>query len=101
MSSEAYDQHELLQAIESLRADVSRLSDRVAALEGLNHGPRESTPPGAAHQRPPSPPVVDEALICVISAAVAAYLGVQPRIRQIRLVGGTSWAQQGRVYHQA
>jgi methylmalonyl-CoA carboxyltransferase large subunit len=39
--------------------------------------------------------------LLVISAAVAAYLGKKPHIRQIRLVGTTAWAQQGRVTIQA
>ena len=37
----------------------------------------------------------------MISAAIAAYLGVMPHIRQISLVGGAFWAQQGRVTIQA
>ena len=33
----------------------------------------------------------------VIAAAVAAYLGKKPCIRQIRLLGFTAWSEQGRV----
>lgn len=101
MSSEAKDQQALLQAIESLRAEVVQLSDRVAVLEGSNHQPKESIPTGTHQNHALGAPITDEALICVISAAVAAYLGVQPRIRQIRLLGGSAWAQQGRVTIQA
>ena len=49
---------------------------------------------------PPKPELTDEELIAV-SAALAAYLGVRVRIKQIRLLGSQSWAQQGRVWIQA
>lgn len=45
--------------------------------------------------------VLPEKLIAVISAAIAAFLGVKPHIRQIRLVSSASWTQQGRVTIQA
>jgi hypothetical protein len=32
-----------------------------------------------------------------ISAAVAAFLGVRARIRQVRLVQSSAWAQVGRI----
>jgi methylmalonyl-CoA carboxyltransferase large subunit len=99
MSADARDLRKLLQAIESLRTQIERLSDRVAILEGPPQRELISTSP---NNRPAfGTPVTDEALLCIIGAAVAAYLGVQPRIRQIRLVGGSSWAQQGRVTIQA
>ena len=101
MSSEAKDQQALLQAIESLRAQVALLSDRVAALEDSNHQAPAPDATETSHNHALGAPVTDEALICVISAAVAAFLGVQPRVRQIRLVEGASWAQQGRVTIQA
>jgi methylmalonyl-CoA carboxyltransferase large subunit len=44
---------------------------------------------------------ISEEEVLAISAAVAAYLGVRAHIRQIRLVGGGAWAQQGRVSIQA
>jgi methylmalonyl-CoA carboxyltransferase large subunit len=37
----------------------------------------------------------------VISAAVAAFLGKKPHLRQVRLVGTSSWSQQGRATIQA
>lgn len=40
--------------------------------------------------------VTDEILM-VISAAVAAFLGKRAHIRQIRFLGLTAWAEQGRV----
>lgn len=50
---------------------------------------------------PPPSDEVSEELALVIAAAVAAYLGQRPRIRQIRLLGSAAWAQQGRVSIQA
>jgi methylmalonyl-CoA carboxyltransferase large subunit len=44
---------------------------------------------------------LSEELIVVISAAIAAFLGKKPHIRQIRLLGAAAWAQQGRVTIQA
>lgn len=91
---------ELLQAVEALREELARLSHRVEGLE--RSAPRLQAPAGSVSTTTRyGAPVTDEALICVISAAVAAYLGVQPRIRQIRLIGGGTWAQQGRVTLQA
>ena len=42
-----------------------------------------------------------EELVATISAAVAAYLGVKPHIRQIRMLGNARWAMQGRASIQA
>jgi methylmalonyl-CoA carboxyltransferase large subunit len=47
-----------------------------------------------------SPEITEEELLAV-SAALAAYMGVRPHIRQIRLVSSGAWAQQGRVTIQA
>ena len=44
---------------------------------------------------------LSEEVVLVISAAIAAFLGKKPRIRQIRLLGSAAWAQQGRVTIQA
>lgn len=79
---------ELLKAIADMRAEVARLSERVAALE-----PKAAAV--AAEEKTP-----DE-LILVLSAAVAAFLGKRAHIRSVRLVSSTPWAQQGRVSIQA
>jgi methylmalonyl-CoA carboxyltransferase large subunit len=50
---------------------------------------------------PESAESIDEETILVISAAVAAFLGKRPRIRQVRLLGSAAWAQAGRVTIQA
>lgn len=86
MASTSDVSQEILSALHRLREEVSRLGQRVAALE-------------AAQQT--QQPAVDEELILTISAAVAAYLGVKPRIRQIRLVSNPQWVQHGRATIQA
>jgi methylmalonyl-CoA carboxyltransferase large subunit len=98
MNANGTDQRALHEAIESLRAELGRLNDRLAAVELA----LQPTPAKAPAAPPPAPPAEsDETLIYIITAAVAAYLGVKPHIRQIRLVSRASWAQQGRVTIQA
>ena len=36
-----------------------------------------------------------------LAEAIAAFLGKKAHIRQIRLIGSTTWSQQGRVNIQA
>ena len=86
MTSSADVSQEILAALQSLREEVAQLGGRVAALEAFQETQNEA---------------VDEALVLTISAAVAAYLGVKPRIRQIRLVSSPEWGQQGRATIQA
>jgi len=83
----------------ALREELRRLRERVAALQaavGPKPGPAPAIPPPAADAAG-----LSEELVVVISAAIAAFLGKKPRIRQIRLVGTTAWSQQGRVLIQA
>lgn len=82
----------LAEAVESLRNEVVRLSDRLAALEA----PRAP----AAGPAPGDGPLAEE-LIAVIGAAVAAYLGKRANVRQIRLIGSAAWGLEGRVTIQA
>ena len=96
--------NELTALIEELRSEIRELSERVALLESPGPAaaarPKEPEPTAAA----PAPPVVEELseeLMLVISAAVAAYLGVRAHIRQVRLIRSPAWAQQGRVSIQA
>jgi methylmalonyl-CoA carboxyltransferase large subunit len=92
MTTEAVDLARLADTLEALRREVGRLSERVAALEG------------AARPARPAPSAADglsEELVLVISAAIAAYLGKKPHIRQIRLLRSDAWAQQGRATIQA
>jgi methylmalonyl-CoA carboxyltransferase large subunit len=87
---------QVIEALRTLRQDLNSLSERVAALE---EGASEKVRPDAAAEGAGG--LAEEELVAVISAAVAAYLGVKPHVRQIRLLGAASWAQQGRVTIQA
>jgi methylmalonyl-CoA carboxyltransferase large subunit len=90
MASDSISSAKVAEALESLRQEIARLGARVSALEST--------------AQPPSMPEsteLDDELVMILSAAVAAYLGVKPHIRQIRLIGGSSWAQQGRATIQA
>lgn len=73
-------------AIESLRAEVATIRERVSVLEAERATPANT---------------LDEELITVLGAAIAAYLGFKPKIKQIRLLRSASWAQQGRATIQA
>jgi methylmalonyl-CoA carboxyltransferase 12S subunit len=91
MQSEPGDLARVADALEALRGEVARLSQRVAVLEGAAAG----TP------APPTAAPLSEELVMVIGAAVAAFLGKRPHIRQIRLLRSDAWAQQGRTTIQA
>jgi methylmalonyl-CoA carboxyltransferase large subunit len=83
-----------LRSLEDLRREIVRLQQRIDALE-------QQAAPARSNADEAQQSSADDELLAVISAALAAYFGVQPHIRQIRLVGGASWAQQGRVTIQA
>lgn len=94
MTLESADQSAMLETLDALRREVTRLGDRVAALEAA----LSSQPTTTTTNRSLSPlDGISEEVITVISGVIAAYLGVKPHIRQIHLVGGEFWAQQGRV----
>ena len=80
---------ELLQRIEQLAA-------RVAELERAQPEAAAPVEP-AAPAAPTRPAEVTEEDMVFIAAAVAAYLGVRARIRQVRLVQSVAWAQVGRA----
>ncbi len=117
MNSHPAEQGALAEVLEALRAEVAGLSQRLAALEA-SVGAKPKSPSGSPAAAAPvaAPPVaappapaapakaseeINQELILVISAAIAAFLGVKPHIRQIRLVSGATWAQQGRATIQA
>jgi methylmalonyl-CoA carboxyltransferase large subunit len=83
----------VLEIIEDLKAQIAALQNRVVELE---HGAQTAATPAA-----PVAPDLDEQTVILIASAVAAYLGKRPRIRAIRLLGTTNWAQEGRVSIQA
>jgi methylmalonyl-CoA carboxyltransferase 12S subunit len=98
MKSETVDWGQMNDTLGALRQELNRLSERVAALEAaVRVTPRAPVPV----QRPSATEGLSEEMILVISAAIAAFLGKKPHIRQIRLLGAASWAQQGRVMIQA
>jgi methylmalonyl-CoA carboxyltransferase large subunit len=99
----------LVEAVGALREELARLGERVAALEaatapatGAGAAPGAAPPAGAT--APPTeqggwvkPETLDPELLLVISAAIAAFLGKKPHIRQIRLHTSPTWVQVGRV----
>jgi methylmalonyl-CoA carboxyltransferase large subunit len=93
MTTAAVDLARLADTLEALRREVARLNERVAALEAAA---RPAAPPAA-----PAAEGLSEELVLVIGAAIAAFLGKKPHIRQIRLLGSAAWAQQGRATIQA
>jgi methylmalonyl-CoA carboxyltransferase large subunit len=97
MTLDAADQRSMLESIDSLRRDVARLGERIAAVEAVIGAKSATGPANQSHLVEG----LSEEIVTVISAAIAAYLGVKPHIRQISLVGGAFWAQQGRVTIQA
>mgnify|MGYP000379611134 CR=1 FL=1 len=81
--------HELnndaLDLMREMREQIAALTLRVNTLE-------QSAAIAAA-----TPAPVSEEDMLAISAAVAAFLGVRARIRQVRLVHSSAWAQVGRM----
>ncbi len=99
---------DLAEILERVQAQLAALSERVETLEGTGTKPpvaAEAQPAQAAPKQAPQPapakPEVTEEELIAISAALAAYLGVRVRIKQIRLLSSHAWAQQGRVSIQA
>jgi len=87
--------------LEALRQELTRLADRLAALEKKAAVAGDIVKGDGAAVRAAATPTLSEELIVVIGAAVAAYLGKTAPIRQIRLLSTSAWAQQGRVLIQA
>ncbi len=99
MKSELLATTDLMKAVESLRREVAQLSDRLSSLEKQSlDRPRGVTQRSETKSKPDA---ISEETVLVISAAIAAFLGVKPHIRQIRLLDGAPWGQQGRVTIQA
>jgi len=99
---------DLAEILERIQTQLAALSERVEKLEGTESKPavsKETQPVQAAVQPTPQPapakPEITEEELIAVSAALAAYLGVRVRIKQIRLLSSHAWAQQGRVSIQA
>ena len=106
MNQETVNSGQVADALAALRLELARLGERVAALEGaVGVKPRAPAPIPTAqppdNKRPAEAEGLSEELVLVISAAIAAFLGMKPHIRQIRLLGSAAWAQQGRTTIQA
>jgi methylmalonyl-CoA carboxyltransferase 12S subunit len=106
---------DLRATLQDILAQLAHLSERVSGMEklvspaGAELAPTvkaEAVEATVAEVAPSNSSVAAEAGISeeellAISAALAAWLGVQPHIRQIRLIRSSAWAQQGRVIIQA
>jgi methylmalonyl-CoA carboxyltransferase large subunit len=68
-----------------MREEIGALRQRVSQLEH------------SAAQAAAKPAAPTEEEMVALSAAVAAFLGVRARIRQVRLVQSSAWAQVGRM----
>ncbi len=101
---------DLAEILENVQTQLELLSKRIERLESA--APKTApaaveipvpATPKPAPQPPPKAvkPEITEVEMLVLSAALAAYLGVRVHIRQIRLLGSTAWSQQGRVSIQA
>jgi methylmalonyl-CoA carboxyltransferase 12S subunit len=112
MSEPVPEPENLSATLLDIQKQLADLSSRLAAVEKLaatSGAPAAST--GNAETRPSEPiPAassvsvaagVSEEEFLAISAALAAWLGVQAHIRQIRLIHTGAWAQQGRATIQA
>jgi methylmalonyl-CoA carboxyltransferase large subunit len=93
---------------------LAELRARVAGLENLAASTETNRVPQAGSSSEPAPPSQPAAItqpvvssgiaeeeVLAMSAAIAAWLGVQAHIRQIRLIRSSAWAQQGRATIQA
>lgn len=93
----------LSEEIAELKQMIAALTERVAEIEGV--GAVKAAPAApvavAAPAAAPMEQGISEEVLIAISAALAAYLGKRPKIRQVRLLGSAAWAQQGRVSIQA
>jgi methylmalonyl-CoA carboxyltransferase 12S subunit len=116
MKSDTVDLTKVIDTLEGLCREMSRLGERVAALEAATAAPPPAAHPvrdGAVDAKPqaqavappvPAPPRAEglsDEIVLVIGAAIAAFLGKKAHIRAIQLVGSAAWAQQGRVTIQA
>lgn len=114
MSDPVPESESLRATLQDILKQLADLSSRLAEVEKLavtsgataapaaNTGvePRVSEPVPAPTSVAAAAGISEEEFLA-ISAALAAWLGVQAHIRQIRLIHTGAWAQQGRVTIQA
>ena len=101
MDSDTFDPKQLLAAITALQREMVDLRNRLAEIEQSAPKSEHAATSNRSSDAVPSPEQLSEELVLTISAAIAAYLGVKPHIRQIRLIRSEAWAQTGRVTVQA
>jgi methylmalonyl-CoA carboxyltransferase large subunit len=106
MPSDTPDLTSVADALEALRRELSRLGERVTALEAATASRSSAAPvsdgafePKANAQEtaapslaPPRDEGLSEEVVLVISSAIAAYLGKKAHIRAIQLIGSAAWA---------
>jgi methylmalonyl-CoA carboxyltransferase large subunit len=95
MAADQVDVEALLQRLEHLEARVRELE--AGARASASPQVKAAAPAAAVAAAPATPEELPEEVLTVISAAIAAFLGVKAQIRQVRLVGREVWAQQGRA----
>ena len=95
------DQDHLLAVIETLRGEVRSLGARVGELEARLAASAQPSPAPSQTVQTTAPGDITEEELLALSAAIAAFLGVRARIRNVRLVHSPTWAQVGRVHIQA
>jgi methylmalonyl-CoA carboxyltransferase large subunit len=91
--------------LRDLRAEVHRLAERMATLErhaavapgAVAESPATACAVGPNAEPAATEPEATEEDLLVIAAAVAAFLGVRARIRHVRLLQSSAWAQVGRA----
>jgi methylmalonyl-CoA carboxyltransferase large subunit len=93
--------------LRDLRAEVHQLAGRLATLErhlagtavAADDRPTALAGPAATVHAAPQAAATEatEEDLLVIAAAVAAFLGVRARIRHVRLLQSSAWAQVGRA----
>jgi hypothetical protein len=96
------DTADVAEALRAVRDELARLSERVAALEAAAfraQGGAGAARTGGDGARPDGG--ASDALLAVLGAAIAAYLGKTPRIRSVRVLSSPEWGRQGRLYIQA
>ena len=97
MAASQVDTDALLKRLDQLEARV-RLLEAGARVPASPLVTAVAPVYAAATALAPVPPeALPEDVLTVISAAIAAFLGVKAQIKQVRLVGREGWAQQGRA----
>lgn len=89
----------LLKRIEELEAHVRELhggAQQAPAAAAATAATAAAAAPAAAPAAQ-EPEELSADVLLAMSAAIAAFLGVKARIKQVRLVGREVWVQQGRA----